>query len=125
MGSLPAEVRKKKVLPFCRLFFQSPDMESQVARCMAQQFPNVLSQVGAFPPGAKGMMILCCNVTDLDLTAGSEKQDVTHQRCHACLSTVNPDSSCNSERTPGSCYDAQKRFCPPGLLKMCPACIVI
>ena len=47
MGSLPAEVRRKKVLPFCRLFYQSPDMESQVARCMAQQFPNVLSQVGA------------------------------------------------------------------------------
>ena len=47
MGSLPAEVRRKKVLPFCRLFYQSPDMESQVARCMAQQFPSVLSQVGA------------------------------------------------------------------------------
>ena len=46
MGSLPAEVRRKKVLPFCRLFYQSPDMESQVARCMAQQFPTVLSQVG-------------------------------------------------------------------------------
>ena len=49
MGNLPAEVRKKKVLPFCRLLFQSPDMESQVARCMALQFPNVLSQVG-LPP---------------------------------------------------------------------------
>ena len=52
MGSLPAEVRRKKVLPFFRLFFQSPDMESQVARCMAQQFPNVLSQVLLPPLGA-------------------------------------------------------------------------
>lgn len=49
MGSLPAEVRRKKVLPFCRLFFQSPDMESQVARCMASQFPSVLSQVPTLP----------------------------------------------------------------------------
>lgn len=51
MGTLPAEIRRKKVLPFCRLFFQSPDMESQVARCMALQFPTVLSQVSLFASG--------------------------------------------------------------------------
>ena len=50
MGVLPGEVRKKKALPYCRMFFQSPDMESQVARCMASQFPTVLSQVRL--PGA-------------------------------------------------------------------------
>ncbi len=46
MGILPAEVRKKKALPYCRLFFQNADMENQVARCMASQFPIVLCQVG-------------------------------------------------------------------------------
>ena len=46
MGVLPAEVRRKKALPYCRMFYQSPDMESQVARCMASQFPSVLCQVG-------------------------------------------------------------------------------
>ncbi len=45
MGVLPAEVRRKKAVPYCRMFFQSPDMESQVARCMASQFPSVLCQV--------------------------------------------------------------------------------
>ncbi|DBA65676.1 TPA: hypothetical protein ACH3X2_002731 [Trebouxia sp. C0005] len=47
MGVLPADVRRKKAVPYCRLFFQSPDMESQVARCMASQFPSVLCQVVA------------------------------------------------------------------------------
>ena len=47
MGTLPADVRRKKVLSYCRLFFQTPDMESQVARCMASQFPIVLAQVRA------------------------------------------------------------------------------
>ena len=45
MGVLPAEVRRKKAVPYCRVFFQSPVMESQVARCMASQFPSVLCQV--------------------------------------------------------------------------------
>ena len=51
MATLPAEIRRKKVLPFCRLLFQSPDMESQVARCMALQFPTVLSQVSLSSSG--------------------------------------------------------------------------
>lgn len=47
MAILPAEVRKKRLLPYCRHFFQNPDMENQVARCMASQFPTVLNQVGS------------------------------------------------------------------------------
>ena len=68
MGTLPADVRRKKVLSYCRLFFQTPDMESQVARCMALQFPTVLSQVSAGPISP----LFCCLYIDDACLAGLE-----------------------------------------------------
>ena len=73
MGVLPAEVRRKKAVPYCRMFFQSPDMESQVARCMASQFPSVLCQVrliaGSKIRHVKQDLMISCQNQALEMAA--------------------------------------------------------
>ncbi|KAL3156729.1 hypothetical protein ABBQ38_001004 [Trebouxia sp. C0009 RCD-2024] len=90
MGALPAEIRRKKVLPFCRLFFQSPDMESQVARCMALQFPTVLSQVVADIDNDLEVGVFLGAYRQLAQRQDSETRRLCAQSCAVVLRAATP-----------------------------------
>ena len=45
MDSLPADLRHSKLLPFLKQQCQSPDLDEQVARCLAEHFAAIIEKV--------------------------------------------------------------------------------